>query len=341
MATSRVQIKFGVPFTVSVGNAREQEFEVLNFHDAPFDFVLCKITNTTSETPPEVYVTDQLNGIIKAKFSAQTSIGANLEMIIQGGVAQKNIIEEKKVLFSDEKLEAVKQAPKVGLLASLRMIKYLVLSFVVGSLFLYALRNTNLGQALTNFNAAKGAKVLENFDHRIHTNKHPIYKTADFVALNAEYKREFGDDQDLERLYNFVGDVKVQNGVVTGMFILKDLARDQKGLPVLATWFDADKHCEKMGGILLSSNELKTYLADQYIGVDNFLWPIQRRSNTREWTADQHSSIPFFKTFWMFLKRDPTNPSQKQPQNGFVIASGKEKAAFRCGFSENFYIAAK
>ena len=333
---TRPTIKLGVPFALSVNNAREHEFIVSNFHDAPFDSLLCKITNTTSYPPPKAYETDATNAVIRIEFDNKIPTGSKLELLVQGAIAQKTIIEEKKVLLSDEKIEAGTQALKKAPSTLAKMIFWCLFApFVAGSLFLYLIKDSDIGKVLSRVNAAEGARALANFDPRIHTNKHSVYKNAEFMTDNAEYKKKYGDD--LSDLYNYVGDIVDDIGNATGVFVLKDVVRDKKGNPIIATWSEADSRCEEMGGLLLDREFQLTYLAQQYFGRDNFLWPIKRNSDIREWASDKYGGIFFFKTYWMFLKEKGENPTKMTPENMFVVAKGNETAAIRCIFFEDFY----
>lgn len=340
---ARQTIELGRPFTIVCPDTGEKEFYVKNLTDSPFNELRCSITNSTSYAPPKAFVTDKTNKIIKLKGFAGIPPTTSLSILVQGEVFQQVIVNEthKTVLLSDEKLEAAKQVPKKGLLAIWKYIKWSIFFLIAGSFLLHLGQNTQVGKILNNFNAATGAKVLENFDLMIATNNHPLYETSAFMMLNAQHKEEFGDDQDLSKLYHFAGNVKSDRGMKTGVFVLRDVVRDQKGLPVMKTWNEADSRCEKMGGLILNKSGLKTYLAKQYAGVTNFIWPIQRHSSIREWTGDSHSGIPFFKTSWMFIKEDGVNPTDKEAKDGFVVAKNSEKGAFRCWFSETFYMAAE
>ena len=111
MTAYRTEIELGLSFSVKVPSSREREFCVKNLNDEPFDSLICKITNSTSYSPPTAFVTDMQNKIIKIKFSDNTPIGASLSVIVQGAVAQKNITVEKNPLLSDETLEAAKEFP--------------------------------------------------------------------------------------------------------------------------------------------------------------------------------------------------------------------------------------
>lgn len=332
---AKQKIYLGRPFVAVRPQSGESEFYVENLNDAPFDFLKCEIKSSTSYAPPEAFVTDKENKIIKLKGFGGVPQSTSLEMVVTGVQSVKVVTEEKKVLFDEETKAALKAAPKNGILAGWKFVKMSIFLFVILTIILYALRDTEIGRTLASLNAATGAKVLENFDIRIATNRHYVYETSAFVMVNARYKLEFGDDLDLSKIYNFVGDIDSEDDKRVGFFVMKDVWLDKTGHPLLATKGDAEDYCEKAGGILLNRSELETFLARQYKGVENFFWPITRRAYLPEWANDTYSWM--FRKSWLYLKEDGENPTDKNPVNDFVVVGNSIKAAFRCGFSETFY----
>lgn len=331
MVTSRKQIKFGVKFAVSVTNTREQEFEVINFHDRPFDLLLCEIKNTTSYPPPNTYVADKEKGIIKVQYSNKIPTNTALEMIIQGGISQKTEVVEKKVLLDHQ---AVKAGIEKTAAKTISALKTTLVLFIFTSLVWYMLSKSDWGQNIVNIAEKTNAPALINavndLDPRILTNKHPVYKSAPFTVMESIYKTHFNTDKSLSDLYNFVGDA---------FFVTKDLLKKQDGSYMLVTKSEADNFCERVGGRLLSINELKKYLAGQYLSIENFVWPISLKSYIPEWSGTKES----WDNYWLYLK-DSVIPADidSEAVGKFVSADdGDIKAAFRCGFSENYYMPAK
>lgn len=335
------QIKLGDIFTMRRPASGEKEFEVLNFHKVEFDFLTCTIENSTSFAPPDVFVTDKEAGRIKLKGFSQVPQTMSLEICVQGAKATKLVTEEKRVLLSDETLAAAKEAPKKALFAGWTTLKRYFFAFCAFSIILYAVKGTAIGDFINRawawFNAAKVVEVASDFDPRIATNKHSVYQSSEFLFAAASYKEMFQDSKKtLPELYNFVGDRHNDKNQPIGFFVMKDVVLDKEGHPLLMKKGNAADHCELMGGLLLERGDL-IYLAQQYAGVDNFFWPIKRRSYLPEWTADGHSSIPFFKTSWLFLKEDGENPTDEKPVNMLVAVRNSQKHAFRCVFSESLY----
>jgi hypothetical protein len=337
--TIRKQIKLDSPFSVSVPNARLIELELVDAEDKHLDFLSCEITNTTNYAPPKAYLIDRVNRIIRLEFGATIPISTALEMRI---TAVQPTVEEtiiKRPLLSDEAAQTVKKSPLAFAMFLFTSVKWTLISFVIGSIFLYIISDTRTGDILNKFNAATGAKTLKNFDMRIATNNHPIYKSSVFLTVNARYKKEFGDDKDLSKLYRFVGNREAEDGSKTGFFVTEDIIYDKDGMPLALSKGDAEDYCELAGGMLLNRSELETYLAQQYAGINNFFWPVQRRSRISEWTENSASWL--FGRSWIYLKEEGLNPTDNKPRGRFVVAGNGVKAAFRCGFSENIYMAAR
>jgi len=325
---NRQRIKFGTKFPVQVSNTGEHEFEVLNFHEKAFDRLICNITNTTSFPPPEVYISDESAGIIKAKFNAGTPPGKALELLIQRRVAQTVITEEKKVLLDGE---SVKKAAS----GSWAIIKNMFWGFLIASLFLLLIKGTYFGDIIvgvwSKLNAAKVASAVSDFDPRILTNDHPVYKTAAFTQYNTNYKHFFGPESELRELYAFVGE---------DFFVTKDLIKNSDGSYFLATKSDADAYCEEIGARLPSPAELDTHLPEKYLNIENFTWPVNLRSNVPEWTGEKES----WDNYWLYLK-DGKNPikdeivylSEKKQTKLVSADNGDYRFAFRCVFSERYY----
>lgn len=332
MTVSRKKIRLGVPFAISVPNVREQNLEIINLNDQPFDELKCEILNSTSYAPPVIRVTDAINNIVNCKF-IDNSIPLNtpLELIIQGFVRQKIEVIKKTVLLDGTK---TKEAAAKATSSVWRAFKFMFLSFAIASFGLYFIKGSIFGNFIIDiwkhFNAAQMIEIVDELDPRIHTNRHVVYQSAAFTEFNALYKRNFGAKKELSRLYNFVGQ---------GFFVTKDLIYEGDEL-FLVTKSDADDYCEMIGGRLLEIQELLSYLAGQYLTIENFMWPIELRPQTPEWSGTKHS---WWDNFYLYIK-DSENPIKEEPltKNKFVVADdGDIKAAFRCGFGENMYLAVK
>jgi hypothetical protein len=338
---ARQTIYLGRPFTIVRPPSGEKELYVANFDEAPFDFLKCTIQNSTSYSPPDAFVTDSVNKIIKVKGFDGVPNTASMELIVQGvrSVKTVNVIEEKKVLLSDETLQAVKDAPKAAAAFTYLNLKRSFWAFMFVSFILFIIKGTSFGDKVNEvwswFNAARVINIAENFDMRIASNKHPVYETSEFTAINARYKERFGDDKDLRNLYHFAGNTKIENGHMSGYFITGDLIM-KGGKPWLVSKGKAEDYCEVMGGVLPTRAELKTFLAQQYVGIDNFVWPIKRRNTEPEWSSDDYSWL--FNS-WIYLKEGGENSTGNEVINGFVKASDSTKAAFRCSFYGHHYIA--
>ncbi len=335
---NRQKINLGVPFTIVRPQSNEKEFIVANLTDTPFDFLKCEILSSTSYPPPTPFVTDEAAKIVKLKGFEQVPQTTSLNVVIQGVVATKNVTVEKRTLLSDEKIEALKSLPLAAGSSLMGYTRRALILFFVGSFVLYSVKGTAFGDWLNDFwakiNAARFVEMASNLDPRIATNGHEVYKSRAFTLLNADYKKEFGADQDLRKLYRFVGDRQTKDGE-RGFFVTSDLIRDANGEPLLYSQNEAEKHCSKMGGLLLERSELKSYLASHYAGVENFFWPIIRRGTIPEWTGDNFSWV--FRKSWLYLKESEKSPNDNDIQDGFVVASKGIEAAFRCGSWESFY----
>jgi len=335
------KIYLGKNFTFVRPASGEKEFDVLNYHENPFDFLTCEIINSTSYPPPKAFVSDSEAGRIKLSGFDQIPQTTPLEIFVQGVVSQKtvNITEEKKVLLSDKTLAAAKAAPGVAISATWAGIKKYAMIFIGLSILFYMISGTQAGDTVNRvwswFNAARVVEMARDFDARIVTNKHPVYESSGFVYVNARYKEKYGDKGDLKKLYHFVGNRADDNDGKMGFFVMADVALDTTGHPLKMTKGNAEDYCDEIGGTLLNRAELETYLAQQYAGVDNFFWPIIRRSYVAEWSSKSFSWM--FGRSWLYLKEDGENPTEKTPQNDFVVASNGIEAAFRCGFPETFY----
>lgn len=338
MATSRQKIYLGKPFTVAVPNTREKEFEVLNLQDHDFDSLICKVMNSTSYAPPTAYITDEVNNIIKIKFEdPRLNLNTGLEMIVQGAVSEKIEVVEKKVLLDGEE---VKKTAKNAASGGWRALKVIFWSFIALSFFFYFIKGSVFGDFIinswSNFNAAQVIKMTDKLDPRILTNKHPVYETAAFTEFNAAYKRNFGYGKNLKELYRFVGN---------DFFVTEDLTKNKDGSFMLVTLGKAEDFCELISGQLLSTEELRAYLAGKYLTIENFIWPVSLRDKVPEWSANRYE----YDDYWLYIKaalpatiKGLDNDDIKlSPDKKFVVAdNGDVKAAFRCAFHGNMFLPA-
>lgn len=326
--TTRKQIRFGVPFTISVNNYREQEFEVLNFHDQEFDQIVCAIKNTTSYPPPAAYVTDASQGIIKLVFHEKTPYNASLELLVQGGVAQKVEVTEQKIMFEEG---AIRDKAKAAVSGTWTTAKKMFWGFMAASVIFWFVKGTTFGDWIigvwSKINAAQVIQMADELDPRILTNRHEIYESSAFTEMNAAYKREFGAKRDLRDLYRFVGQ---------DFFVMADLARNHDGSCMRTDREDAEAFCERIAGRLLSTEELLAYLAGQYLTIENFTWPVSLRADEPEWTD---TKVTAYDNYFIYLKDAPNPVEDKKPTpNKFVEADEDDyKIAFRCGFSGNIF----
>lgn len=338
MNTSRQKIELGKPFTVAVPNSREKEFEVLNLQSHNFDRLICKILNSTFYAPPVAYVTDETNNIIKIRFEdSRLNLNTALEIIVQGAVDEKVEVIERKVLIDGQKtVEAAKSAAS----GSWKALKIAFWSFIALSILFYFIKSSAFGDFVidvwSRFNAAQVIKMTDELDPRIMTNKHHVYKTASFTEFDALYKRNFGSGKSLKELYRFAGN---------GFFVTEDLIKNKDGSFMLVTQSDAEDFCEMIAGRLLSMEELKAYLAGQYLTIENFIWPVSLRAEIPEWSGIKYR----WDDYWLYLK--DTHPDnikgidqddiKLSPDKKFIVADdGDVKAAFRCGFDGTIFLQA-
>jgi len=327
------QIKLGVKFSVKLPNSREQEFEVSDFNEHTFDVLGTEITNTTSYAPPEAFVVDKTRGIIKLVFNDNIPQATPLEIIVFGIVAEKKVTTQKKVLFSDEKVQAIKDTPKSMAAWLWALVKTSVAAFIIASLLLFFIKDTKPGAIINKLwvyiNAAKIVEIAENFDARIITNSHPVYKTGTFLEFNKIYQKTFNTEENLKGLYAFVGN---------DFFVTKDLIKDDSGF-VLQDREGAASYCAMMGGRLLNIMELKVYLAKQYANIENFLWPVALRPGMAEWSETKQS---FYDNYWIYLKKDKKtlNIIEGMPtKDGFISVDEDDfDLSFRCGFEARTYL---
>lgn len=337
MTTSRKQINLGPEFAVIVNAAREQEFEVLNLYDAPFDYLKCSILNSTSWLPPEVYVTDEVNKIIKIKFT-DNRLPANTSLLlsVQGCVKQKIEIVETKVLLDGA---AVKAGIQDGASSVWLYCKSMFMLFLLASILLFFVKGTIFGDFVLDmwehFNAAKFVKKAYELDPRVVSNKHQVYQTAHFTEANSIYKEQFGNDKELAELYRFAGN---------DFFVMQDLAKDSTGITLLVTYSDAVDFCDWRFGRLMDMAELKAYLAKEYLKVENPFWPINLRPYVAEWSGEDYSMLS--DDYWLYLKKmdplivegiDPGNIKFNKDKRFILADDGDAKAAFRCAFNGNIY----
>lgn len=338
MSTSRQKIELGRPFAVVIPNSREKDFEVLNLGDHKFDGLVCKILNTTSYAPPTAYIIDEVNNIIKVRFEdVRLNPNAALEIIIQGVISEKIEVVRKTVLIDGQKtVEAAKNAASGGWKA----LKVAFWSFIALSILFYFIKSSAFGDFIiemwSRFNAAQVIKMTDEIDPRIMTNKHHVYETATFAEFEALYKRNFGSGKSLKKLYRFAGN---------GFFVTEDLIKNKDGSFMLATQSDAEDFCEMIAGRLLAMEELKAYLAGQYLTIENFIWPVSLRAEIPEWSGIKYR----WDDYWLYLK--DTHPDnikgidqddiKLSPDKKFIVADdGDVKAAFRCGFDGTIFLQA-
>ncbi len=323
--TSRKLVELGVPFTLTVNNSREQDLEVKNLHETTFDELRASIVNSTSYAPPVVFVTDELNKIVKIKFT-DTSIPANSPFLIRvnSHINTVKIVEEKKVLIDGEK---IKEAATNATSTAWRSLKIMFFVFLALAFFFYLIRGSTFGniaiELWSRFNAAQVIKEMDELDPRIHKNIHEVYQTAGFTEMNALYKRNHGRNKNLAKLYNYVGN---------DFFVTKDLIY-RGGRLLVVTWSDAQEYCELAGGRLLKVEELNAYLAGRYITVENFLWPIKLRPQIPEWSKNKYS----WPDNYVVYNKD----GRENEKEGVVLTvgdDGSDHYAFRCGFVGNIYL---
>lgn len=336
MTTSRKIISLGPEFAVKVSGTREQEFEVTNLHDETFDYLKCEILNSTSWSPPKVFVTDYINKIIKIKFTdSRIPETTSLLLSVQGVVTQKIEVVENKVLLDGAK---TKEAVKDGVGEMWKYIKAMFLAFILGSILLYFVKGTTFGNFVidmwSNVNAGRVIQIADELDPRILTNKHPVYETAAFTELNAQYKNDLGDKKNLSKLYSFVGN---------GFFVTNDLITDAKGDFLKLSNPDAENYCSLIGGRLLEISELQAYLAGKYLTIENFIWPVSLRAKISEWSSSNVS----WDNYWVYVKSSLEDIGEfenvKLLANNYKMIEfdDDEEFAFRCGFSANLYMSAK
>lgn len=341
MTTSRKVINLGIEFAVTISSIREQDFEVTNLSDAPFDFLKCQILNSTSWSPPHVYVIDEINKVIKIKFTdTRIPVTTPLSLCVQGVVKQKIEIVENKVLLDGAK---TKEAVKNGFSSMFLYTKRMFLAFLLMSILFYFVQGTTFGDFIIDIwakiNAAKVVQMADTFDPRILTNKHPLYETADFTELNAVYKRNFGAKRNLSKIYSFVGN---------DFFVTNDLITDRKGEFLQLSNDDADDYCSMIGGRLLELDELKAYLAGEYLTVENFIWPVSLRAGIPEWSSSKVSRAFDWDDYYVYFKTSSDlyavkYKDTKSLKNGYkaVGFDDGKKFAFRCGFEANLYMPAR
>lgn len=357
MTTSRMRIKLGTEFSITLPNGREKDFEVENLHqqDADgnpivFDGLKCRITNSTSWSPPVAHITDDVNHIIKIKFTDSTiPITTALTLLVQGCVSTVQVEQVTKVLLDGEKL---KESITTGATDLLSYVKKSAWLFIGASVFLFFISGSTFGdwllKAWSNLNAGKVIQASQEMDTRILTNKHDVYDTAAFTRINALYKMNHGNDADLSKAYNFVGN---------GTFLVKDLIKENDGSLLLLDHGDAKSHCKGLGGRLPEVEELSAYLAGKYLTVENPVWPIRLYENVPEWTLNNVD----WDNYWLYTKianviQDEYGKATginnsyrieniddglvKIIQYGYRIVEvdDGEKFAFRCAFTEDFYI---
>ena len=339
MTISRQKINFGVPFTITRPKAGEKVLFVENFNSQPFDSLKVTITNSSSYPPPQVWVSDEVNQLITLKGFDSIPQTTALELLVQGVVATKIVTEEKKVLLSDESLAAVKDAPAKAVSWMWLSIKRALILFMGMAFCLWLMKGTQIGDAINNIwsklNAAQAVSMVSEIDPRIHTNRHPVYKTSAFTQVNSHYKRRHGDDKDLTKLYNFVGNE---------FFMTHDLTTHASGQFMLLDHGDAQEYCEGMGGRLPTMRELAAYLAGEYLTVENVVWPVSLRANVAEWTSNNVS----WDNYFLYLKRDNSRPISKSDnvveldnKYKLIEVDDGEEHAFRCGFPAVWYMPAK
>ena len=348
MTTSRMQIKLGTEFSITLPNGREKDFEVINLHQTDadgkpivFDSLKCQIINSTSWYPPLVYIIDDVNHIIKIKFTDSTiPMTTSLTLLVQGCVS--TVVEEKvtNILLDPVKLKEGTIAAASDLWLYMKKSMYL---FGGASILLYFMSGSTFGDWIlhvwSNLNAGQVIQTAQKMDTRILTNKHEVYNSAAFLEYNALYKRNHGSDSDLSKLYNVVGN---------GMFVTKYLIIDNYGKTLLLDHGDAKDYCRNIGGRLLEVEELKAYLAGKYLDFENLAWPIRLHEEVPEWTADNVS----WDNYWVFVKdkkglsysHSGVSFGDVRPlKDGYTLVEADDgvELAFRCGFTEDYYIRSK
>ncbi len=344
-----MRIKLGTEFSITLPNGREKDFEVENLHqqDADgnpivFDSLKCQIMNSTSWSPPVVYVIDDVNHIIKIKFTDSTiPMTTPLTLLVQGCVSTVVVEKVTNVLFSGEKVKESISAGASDLWTYVRKSIYL---FGGASIFLYFISGSIFGDwvlnAWSNLNAAKMIQMSNQMDSRILTNKHKVYQTAAFIKYNSTYKWTYGDTHDLSELYNYVGNET---------FLTKHLIKNADGSIMAADHGDAGNYCRSIGGRLLKIEELEAYLAGKYISLENMAWPIRLHEQTPEWTADNVS----WDNYWVYVKDkkglsynhadESFEDGVRSLNNGYTLIEADDgiEFAFRCAFTEDLYIRSK
>jgi len=345
--TSRMRIKLGTEFSVTLPNGREKDFEVTNLHQMDeegnpivFDSLKCQIMNSTSWSPPTVYIIDTVNHVVKIKFTDKTiPITTPLTLLVQGCVSTVVVEKVTNILLDGEKLKEGTAAVASDLWLYIKKSIYL---FGGASVFLYFISGSVFGDWILNvwssLNAGKVIQTTQKMDTRILTNKHDVYNSSAFLEYNATYKRNYGDKVDLSDIYNVVGN---------GSFVTKYLIIDIYGRTLFLDHGDAQNYCRSIGGRLLEVEELKAYLAGKYLTLENLAWPIRLHEELSEWTATNVS----WDNYWVYVKDQSslnyTHPEisfkdneKKSLSNGYTLMEvddGRE-FPFRCGFTEDYYI---
>jgi hypothetical protein len=287
----------------------------------------------TSWAPPEIYVCDEINKIVKIKFNdTRIPIGTSLQLCVQGVVSQKSEVVNKTVLLDAGKIT---QSAVDTAFNSWLYIKRTFQLFIAASLVLFFIQGTTFGNFIIDiwakFNAAKVIQMADEIDPRIATNIHPVYKTASFTQLNASVKDILGESWDLTKTYNFVGN---------NILVTKNLITDSQGKILKLEWGDASSYCKIIGGRLLELSELQAYLAGKYLTIENFAWPISLKSNIPEWSGTNVS----WDNYWLYIKQDgglyvTHYDNIKILKNGYQAAEvdDGEEHAFRCGLEIKNY----
>lgn len=340
-----MRIKLGTEFSITLPNGREKDFEVENLHQQDtdgnpivFDGLKCRIMNSTSWSPPVAYVIDDVNHIIKIKFTDSTiPMTTPLTLLVQGCVS--TVVEEKvtNILLDTEKFKEGTAAVASDLWSYIKKSMYL---FGGASIFLYFISGSVFGDWIlnvwSNLNAGQVIQTTQKMDTRILTNRHDVYKSAAFLDYNAAYKRNNGREADLTELYNVVGN---------GTFVTKYLIIDTYGKTLLLDHGDAQNYCRNIGGRLLEVEELNAYLAGKYLTLENMAWPIRLYEETPEWTATNVS----WDNYWVYVKDSEglslshsgvSFGDSQTLTNGYILKEADDgyEFAFRCGFTEDFYI---
>jgi hypothetical protein len=336
MDTSRVSINFGQVFTLTVPNSKEKEFKVENYHDQPFDTLRCFIKNTTSYPDPEIIISDATNGVIKLIFHPTTVAGIPLEMEVKRGIDQRIVEQVSRPILNAESVKDAANATTTFFGDVWKRLKTTVIIFIGLSVLFYAIKGTKTGEFLLEVwqkvNAAKIVSMVDELDPRILTNRHELYSSIEWTQFTTYYKKQFGADTDPQNIYNYVGN---------DFFVTKDLVTDKAGKLLLVDREEAEDICEQIGGRLLNIEELKAYLAGQFIGVENITWPIKLRPYTPEWTD---TKVSFYDNYYLYIKDAPKPPeSNKQPTSDRFIEVDEDEvdAAFRCGFPTAYYLPVK